>query len=100
MGLGESLRERTMSTLQPGVWLQCVGPTGPDSVLLVGATYRCVAVDGDLEHCKVHPGQGCGGVMVDGACPVAGFWFCERLFKPIDDPDANALDAMLERAVA
>ena len=34
-----------MSTLHPGVWLQCVGPTGPGSVLVVGANYRCVAVD-------------------------------------------------------
>jgi hypothetical protein len=36
--------------------------------------------------------------MVEGACPVAGFWFCERLFRPIDDE--NLLDAVLERAVA
>jgi hypothetical protein len=89
-----------MSTLQPGLWLQCVGPTGPGSVLVVGATYRCLAVDEELEHCRVHPGQGCGGVMVDGACPVSGFWFCERLFKPIDEPDANLLEAVFERAVA
>ncbi|MGZ3273716.1 MAG: hypothetical protein ACXU82_16815 [Caulobacteraceae bacterium] len=89
-----------MSTLHPGVWLQCVGPTGPGSVLVVGANYRCVAVDDELEYCRVHPGQGCGGVMVDGACPVAGFWFCERLFKPIDHPEEHVLDAVLERAVA
>jgi hypothetical protein len=89
-----------MSTLQPGVWLQCVGPTGPGSVLVVGATYRCLAVDQELEHCKVHPGQGCGGVMVDGACPVSGFWFCERLFKPIDAPDENTPAAMRELVAA
>jgi hypothetical protein len=67
---------------------------------VVGANYRCVAVDEELEHCKVHPGQGCAGVMVEGACPVAGFWFCERLFRPIDHPDEERLDAVLERAVA
>lgn len=89
-----------MSTLQPGVWLQCVGPTGPGSVLVVGAAYRCLAVDEELEHCKVHLGKGCGGVMVDGACPVSGFWFCERLFKPIDQPDETLLGAVFERAVA
>jgi hypothetical protein len=89
-----------MSTLQPGVWLQCVGPTGPDSVLVVGSTYRCVAVDEALEHCRVHPGRGCGGVMVDGASPASGFWFCERLFRPIDDPEERVLTAELERAVA
>jgi hypothetical protein len=89
-----------LSTLQPGVWLQCVGPTGPGSVLVVGSNYRCVAVDEDLEPCRVHPGHGCGGVMVDGASPLAGFWFCERLFKPIDDPDERVLNAVLERAVA
>ena len=89
-----------MSTLQPGVWLQCVGPTGPGSVLVVGANYRCVAVDDAPEHCRVHPGEGCAGVMVDGACPIAGFWFCERLFKPIENPDETLLDAVLERAVA
>ena len=89
-----------MSTLQPGVWLQCVGPTGPASVLVVGANYRCVAVDEAPEHCRVHAGRGCGGVMVDGASPIAGFWFCERLFRPIDDPSEDLLDAVLERAVA
>ena len=89
-----------MSTLQPGVRLQCVGPTGPGSVLVVGATYRCVAVDEALEHCKVHHGRGCGGVMVDGACPVAGFWFCERLFRPIENPDQDLRSEMREQALA
>ena len=88
-----------MSTLQPGVWLQCVGPCGPGSTLVVGANYRCLAVDDAPERCKVHLDQGCGGVMVDGALPAAGFWFCERLFRPIDHPDENLLTEMLERAV-
>ena len=89
-----------MSTLQPGVWLECVGPTGPDSPLVVGAVYRCLAVDEHPERCTVHKDQGCGGVMVDGALPSAGFWFCERLFKPIERPDEGLLDAVLERAAA
>jgi hypothetical protein len=89
-----------MSTLQPGVWLQCVGPCGPGSTLVVGAAYRCLAVDQEPEHCKVHPGEGCGGVMVDGASPAVGFWFCERLFKPIDDPDADLLAHIFERTAA
>ena len=89
-----------MSTLQPGVWLQCVGPCGPGSTLVVGANYRCLAVDDAPERCKVHVDQGCGGVMVDGACPAAGFWFCERLFRPIDQPDERLLTGMLKRAVA
>ena len=89
-----------MSTLQPGVWLQCVGPCGPSSALVVGANYRCLAVDDAPERCKVHMDQGCGGVMVDGASPAAGFWFCERLFRPIEDPHEDLLDAVFERAVA
>lgn len=89
-----------MSTLQPGVWLQCVGPTDPGSSLVVGATYRCLAVDEAPERCRVHPGRACGGVMVDGACPMAGFWFCERLFRPIEDPDEDLLTAVPETAAA
>ena len=89
-----------MSTLQPGVWLQCIGPCGPGSSLMVGARYRCVAVDQAPERCRVHTGQGCGGVMVDGANPVAGFWFCERLFKPLDHPDEDLLARLFERIAA
>ena len=89
-----------MSTLQPGAWLQCVGPTGPGSTLVLGATYRCLAVDQAPEHCKVHANRVCGGVMVDGASPATGFWFCERLFRPIDKPNEDLMEAVLERAVA
>lgn len=89
-----------MSTLQPGVWLQCVGPCGPGSTLVVGANYRCLAVDQEPERCKVHHDRGCGGVMVDGACPAAGFWFCERLFKPIDKPDEDLQRRVLEQVAA
>ena len=89
-----------MSTLHPGVWLQCVGPTGPGSTLVLGACYRCVAVDEAPEHCKVHPDGACGGVMVDGACPAAGFWFCERLFRPIENPDQDLRSEMREPALA
>jgi len=89
-----------MSTLQPGVWLQCVGPCGPNSNLVVGASYRCLAVDQEPERCKVHADQGCGGIMVDGARPAAGFWFCERLFKPIDGPGEDLLARLFERLAA
>ena len=65
--------ERTQPPRRNKLWRSQCAWKHPRSMmrnLVVGASYRCLAVDQEPEHCKVHTDQGCGGIMVDGARPM------------------------------